>query len=251
MKSRFTAFFMHISASLVVALGAIFIVYFIWYPAPLDQAYDIFHIFLLLLAVHLTIGPILTFLVYQPQKKLLALDLSIIVILQLLTLGYGLHTIFQGRPAFIVFAQDRFETVSPIDIDSESQAQALKEGNELARASWLNPVWVATQASKDPKRANEILFSALQGGPDWPNLPELYTPLADLKVRMLEKAKSLPALRILYKEENLDIKNQLTDYKDSDVKWLPLKGKTKNMIVLLDAKSAEIISVLNIDPYLN
>lgn len=247
MKSRFIAFSLHIAISLVVALITLFIVFFIWYPAPLDQAFDVSSIFFLLLAIDVIMGPLLTFIVYQPQKKSLRFDLSVIALCQVAALGYGLHAIFQGRPAFIAFAQSRFEAVRSIDVDPKSLATALANDNKLASASWFGPKWVATQAPKDNNRATEILFSSIQGGPDWPQLPELYTPLINLKSRMLLKARPLEELKAKYRKQDLEFKLKLAN--GNEIKWLPLHAKAKNMIVLIDAKSAEIIKIVDINPY--
>ena len=250
MKSRFNAFLIHLVLSAIVALIAIFVVFFIWYPAPLPHAFGVSHIFFLLLAVDVVMGPIMTFIVYQPKKKSLTFDLSVIALLQIAALGYGLNTIFQGRPAFVVFNQSRFEAVRTIDINAESQEKALVSGNALAHASWLGPQWVAARQSLDLNRANEIMFSSVSGGADWPQLPELYVPLIEKKARMLKKAKSLQALKVLYKGTGFEIKNKLKNYDDNNqVKWLPLHGLTKNMIVLIDANSAEVVNVIDINPY--
>lgn len=247
MKSRFIAFLIHIALSIVVALITLFIVFFIWYPAPLDQAFDVASIFFLLLAIDVVMGPLLTFIVYQPQKKSLRFDLSVIALLQVFALGYGLHTIFQGRPVFIVFAQSQFEAVRSIDIDPGSLEKAIANGNKQASSSWLGPKWVAAQVSKDINRANEILFSSMQGGPDWPQLPELYIPLTEVSARMLEKARPLQELKVIYSRQDLESKLHLSN--DNEVKWLPLAGRAKHMVVLIDASTAEVIKVVDINPF--
>jgi hypothetical protein len=250
MKNRLIAFSTHIIASIVISLIAFLIVFFVWYPAPLDHAFNVSSVFFLLLVVNIIVGPILTFLVYQPKKKSLVFDLSVIVLLQIAAFGYGLHAIFQGRPAFVVFNQDRFEAIRTPDISLESKKIALANGNKLAVASWTRPRWVAATRAKDSNRSNEILFSALRGGPDWPQLPELYTPLIEESPRMLEKAKSLQVLKTVYQEHGLNLPDQLEIYLTAKVRWLPLVGKIKNMIVLIDAQSGNTIAVLDVDPYL-
>jgi hypothetical protein len=243
MKSRFYAFLIHLLLSSLVAVLVMVMVYFVWYPMPLDEATGVTEIFLLLLAVGIITGPVMTFVVYQPKKWGLTFDLWIIAILQIAALGYGLSTVFAGRPAFIVFNQDRFDIVRPIDIDSESAKTATLAHNQTAQISWLQPRWIAAIAPTDPKRANAILFSAAAGGVDWPQSPELYVPLTQVKAQMLKKALPLATLR------QLDKKNLLADTQDSAIKWLPLRGNTKDMVVLINGNSAEIIKVVDINPW--
>jgi hypothetical protein len=209
----------------------------------LDKAIGVTEIFLILLAVDIIIGPLLTLVVYKPGKPGLKLDLSIIALLQIAALIYGMSTVFAGRPVFIVYNQDRFDIVRPIEIDATSAKKAELANNESAKISWFRPRWIGAVAPTDRKRAEEIMFSALDGGADWPQLPELYVPLEQVKQQMLKRAKPLAELR------KLDKNNILLEIKDDHIKWLPLRSKTQDMSVLIDGDTAEIIKVVNINPW--
>jgi hypothetical protein len=245
MKNRITAFLLHLLISAMVALAAVFVVFYIWYPAPLHEAAGVTQIFLLLLAVDITIGPILTLIVYKPNKSSLKLDLTVIALLQLAALGYGMNTVFEGRPAFVVFSVDRFELGRACDMDPESASKALQSGNQAAIAGWTQPRWVAAVASKDAKRAQDIMFSSLQGGPDLHQLPELFEPISQVKTQILAKALPLEELHELQRKNGSEV--NLDDWKDS--KWLPLRGKVKNLVVLIDARTADVLKILDIDPW--
>jgi hypothetical protein len=245
MKPRISAFLIHLFISGILALIAVFIVFFIWYPSPLHEAVGVTQIFLLLLSVDIMIGPILTLIVYKPNKSSLKFDLSIIALLQLTALSYGMSAVFQGRPAFIVFNVTRFEISRASDIDPDSANTALKNGNETAEAGWTGPRWVGAAKSPDPKRAQDIMFSSAFGGPDWPQLPELFIPLSQVKEQMLARARPVEELREQLRKTQSPV--NLDDSKD--VKWLPLRGKAKNMVVLIDAQTAEVIEILDIDPW--
>jgi hypothetical protein len=243
MKSRFYAFLAHLLLSGLVAAVTIIIVFFIWYPRPLDEATGVTQIFLLLLAVDIVTGPVMTFVVYQRGKQGLKFDLSVIVLLQIAALSYGMSTVFAGRPAFIVFNQDRFDIARLVEIDAESAKKAELAGNESAKSSWFQPRWVGAVAPADRKRAEDILFAAIDGGADWPQLPELYVPLEQVKQQMLKKAQPLSTLR------PFDKNNVMPQTDDSHIRWLPLRGKSKDMVVLIDSDSANIIKVVDINPW--
>lgn len=245
MRNRLSAFLLHLLISGVVALITVCIVFYIWYPAPLHDAVGVTQIFLILLAVDITIGPVMTLIVYKPNKPSLKFDLTVIAFLQLAALGYGVNTVFAGRPAFIVFSKDRFEIAKACDIDPVSANKALQNGNESAIAGWAQPRWVGAVASLDAKRAQDIMFSSLQGGPDWPQLPELFVPISQVKEQMLARSRPLEELRELNRKNGSTVK--LDDWKDR--KWLPLRGKAKNMAVLIDARTADVIKILDIDPW--
>lgn len=248
MKIRFTAFLTHLAISGMVAALAIYIVFFVWYPAPLHTAVGVTQIFMMLLAIDITIGPVITLIIYKPNKPSLKFDLTVIALLQLTALCYGMNTVFAGRPAFVVFNVDRFDVSRAYEIDPASAAKAEKSGNESAKISWLQPKWVAAVGSKDPKRHQDILFSSVMGGSDWPQLPELFVPLANLKKQMLERAKPLAELRKLHGKDT-GILEELANWKDQEVKWLPLRAPAKDGVVLVDAHTATVIQILDIKPW--
>lgn len=247
MKNRFYAFLIHLLLSGLVAVIAVIIVFFVWYPTPLHTAVGVTRIFLILLSVDIVIGPILTLIVYKKDKPSLRFDLSVIVALQIAALSYGMYTVFNGRPAFIVFNADRFDVTRALDIEPGSAKKAHLSNNQSAIVSWFGPRWVAAVASPDRKRRQEIMFSSAQGGSDWPQLPELFVPLEQVKNQILTKAKSLQELKQLSSKDNES--NTLIDWSSNTVKWLPLQGKAKNMVVLIDTDSAKVIRIVDINPW--
>ncbi|NOS75147.1 MAG: type IV pilin accessory protein [Methyloglobulus sp.] len=250
MKSRFPAFLTHLTISGVVAALAMMVVFFVWYPAPLHTAVGVTQIFLMLLAIDIIIGPVITFIIYKPNKSSLKFDLTVIALLQLSALGYGMNTVFEGRPAFVVFNVDRYTIARAFEIDTASMTKAEKNGNESAKISWFQPKWVAAVASTDSKRRQEIMFSSAMGGADWPLLPELYVPLTQEKSQILKKAKPLEELRRLHSNDASAL-TDLAVWNDNNVKWLPLIGKVRNMVVLVDAGSAKVIQILDMKPWPN
>ncbi|MEG0771590.1 MAG: type IV pilin accessory protein, partial [Clostridia bacterium] len=108
MTSRINFFLGHLFISVLIALITIYVVFLLWYPSPLAQAVGVTHIFLMLLAIDVVIGPILGLLVYKEGKKSLKFDLIVIILLQLSALCYGIYSIEQGRPVWLVYNVDRF-----------------------------------------------------------------------------------------------------------------------------------------------
>ena len=174
MSSRFQTFLIHLAISALIALAVIGLVFFIWYPAPLHTAVGVTQIFLILLAVDVVLGPLLTLLVYKVGKKTLVMDLTVIVVLQLGALSYGLWTVAEGRPAWLVFAVDRFELVRVLDIDERKLDQA-----DLAyrQSSLLGPQWVAASNPSDSDERNDLVMESVFGGADLAQRPNLYQPL--------------------------------------------------------------------------
>jgi hypothetical protein len=248
LKDRFNAFLIHLGISAAIAALSLCVVFFVWYPAPLHTAIGVTQIFLILLAVDITIGPLLTMVVFKKGKKSLVFDLTVIALLQVAALAYGMNTVFEGRPAFVVFSVDRFEISRAYEIDSASVKTAEKEKNETAKISWLQPKWVGALPSKDHDRRQKIMFDSVQGGNDWPQLPELFVPLPEIKKQILERSKPLETLRKMHGSDPT-AQTELANWKDNEVKWLPLVSNAKNMVVLVDAHSAEVKTILDINPW--
>src|SRR5690606_37348515 len=81
-KQRFSAMAVHSLFSLVLLSFALFLVFYFWYPAPLDQAMGVTNVFWIILVIDLILGPLLTFSVFNPKKKELKIDLLIIITIQ-------------------------------------------------------------------------------------------------------------------------------------------------------------------------
>ena len=106
-KTKRKKFFLsHLIISISLALLVIGLVFFIWYPSPLATAVGVTHIFLMMLAIDVIVGPLLGLLVYREGKKTLKFDLGVIIVLQISALCYDLYSIEQGRPAWITYNVD-------------------------------------------------------------------------------------------------------------------------------------------------
>jgi hypothetical protein len=101
--TKFKAALIHLSLSVILIGILALIVVYRWYPFPLYKITGVIEPAKLLVLVDVIIGPLLTFVVYKKYKKYLKLDLSIIAVLQIAALSYGVHTIYQGRANLIVF----------------------------------------------------------------------------------------------------------------------------------------------------
>ena len=115
--TRVRAASVHLGISVIVALVSVASMILVWYPPPLFQLLGGFELLLLIVGVDVTLGPLLTFVVFKSGKKGLKFDLSVIAFLQLSALTYGASVVFVARPGYIVFVKDRFEMVRVADIE--------------------------------------------------------------------------------------------------------------------------------------
>lgn len=242
MRARLNAFLIHLMISTCIAAAVITVVFFVWYPAPLHTAAGVTKIFLLLLAVDVVLGPLLTLIVYKAGKKTLIMDLTVIALLQLSALGYGVWTVADGRPAWLVFGGDRFELVRIPDIDQRNiGTHAL-----YSSPAWTGPRWVGADLPFILEQRNDIIFESVGGGFDIYQRPNLYRPLQEMKAGIQKHAQELSLLNEFNADS--DVQNAVKKY-PSATAWLPLRAKDQNMVVLINKETAQVIAIVDLKPW--
>lgn len=243
MSARIKAFLIHMAFSAFIALLVLLLVFRLWYPTPLHTAQGVTHIFLLLLMIDGILGPLLTLLVFKIGKKTLAMDLTVIICLQLGALAYGLYTVAEGRPAWIVYNVDRFDVVTVVDIDPRQLGQA---ESQYRNAPWTGPRWVAATRPDDPEEHGEILFESLLGGSDMAQRPYLYKPLMEVADVMRERAQPLEKLKNT--NDPIEVSRVLREWPKAAA-WVPLMARSQPMVVLLDESRSAIVSIVDLNPW--
>lgn len=243
MPARVKAFLLHLAISASIAFLSILLVFQIWYPAPLHTALGVTHIFLLLLLVDVILGPLLTLLVFEVGKKTLFIDMTVISCLQLAALSYGLWTMAEGRPAWLVFNVDRFDVVTVVDIDTRRLEEASTEYRE---ASWHGPRWVGAVKPDDPTQRSKILLEATLGGSDVAQRPNLYWPLEELAEVIQQRAQPLAKLNDF--NTATTVRSTLQNW-PSAAAWVPLMARTKPMVVLLGENRSDVIAIVELAPW--
>ena len=240
---RLKAFSVHLLCSFVIGVAALVVVFGVWYPAPLHLALGVTSVFLLLLLVDITLGPLLTLVVYKPGKKTLKFDLAVIALLQLSALSYGMWAVAQGRPAWVVFNVDRFDVVQAMDVDPRrlSEAPAIYQS-----PAWTGPRWISAVRPATVERRNEVLFESAQGGSDIAQRPELYRPLVDAVPMIKNKALGLDLLAAL--NDAAAVASTLEKWPQA-TGWLPLMARKQPMVVLLTADNSEVLTVVPLQPW--
>jgi len=92
----------------------------VWYRWPLFRIAGGSGLTLILAGVDMTLGPLITLVVFKSGKKGLKFDLAVIALLQATALAYGVHVVYAARPVYLVFAFDRFNVMTAEDIDRVS-----------------------------------------------------------------------------------------------------------------------------------
>jgi uncharacterized membrane protein len=243
MKARVRAFLIHLIGSMVLAGIAVALVFGVWYPAPLHHAVGVTTIFLILLGVDVVLGPLLTFIVFDPKKNHLALDLGIIIFIQLAAFSYGIGIVAQGRPVWLVFSADRADLVRAHEVDGRRLDEAEPQFREVPL---LGPEWVAANLPEDREARTTLLFESLFAGVDLPQRPDLYVPLSEASDAIKEKLRPLDELNDY--NSRAAVSAVLEKWPEADA-WLPMMAPQKPVTVLLKRDTAEVIAVVDLAPW--
>ena len=243
MSKRLKFFLSHLSISFLIALLVIGLVFFLWYQTPLATAVGVTQIFLMILAIDVIVGPILGWLVYKEGKKTLKFDLSVIIIIQIAALCYGVYSIEQGRPAWLVFHADRFELVRKNDILLENIDQAQ---SQFQHVSWSKPQFVAVKSAVSIQQHQNDIFTEVLGGISLAQQPERYVELTEAKAKIQQRALPLKELELY--NLKIEVEKTLAKYPKADA-WLPLKATAVDMVVLVNKESASIIKIVDLRPW--
>lgn len=243
MSKRLKFFLSHLAVSVLIALLVISIVFFVWYPSPLATAVGVTHIFLMLIAIDVVVGPVLGFIVYKEGKKSLKFDLAVVILLQLSALSFGVYSIAQGRPVWIGYVADRFELVRNNDLINDHADQALPQ---YQNPSWLQPQYVAVKVSDNANQRNDDLFAEVMGGISLAQRPERYVDLKQVKSLIQQRAQDLELLKN-YNDPN-QVEKVLAKYPMATA-FVPLKANAVDMTVLINKEKGEVVKIVDLRPW--
>lgn len=240
---RLRAFLWHVLFSLIIAALSAAVVFWVWHPAPLARAVGVGHIFLMMLAIDVVLGPLLTFAVAKEGKKSLKFDLSVIVLIQIAALVYGLHSIAISRPVFVVFDVWRFEVVQANVLKQDDLKNAAEPYQNI---SWLQPKWVAVRPAANVEEKNKRLFTELSSGVAPAMQPSLYSSIDEQWQNMVKESKDINELNKLNPPEQ--VAALLAKYPNAD-KFIPLKAPKQDMTVLISTKDKQIVELVDLRPW--
>jgi hypothetical protein len=239
----------HLLISAVVAALAAALVFGVWYPGIYRVLAGGRDLFLLIMAVDVVLGPLLTFAVFNLKKGWphLRRDLAIIGLIQLAALVYGLYTVYGARPVATVFEVDRFKVVTAAQVHLPELPKAPAAYQTLPLTGpWL----LGSRKPSGGSESNDALFMAIESGIDRAQRPLFWTPYADSVSDVLARAR--PVSLLLQKQPNVaaDVRAALKALKltEADTKFLPIIGRGGDWVVLINTRG-ELVHYVKADGF--
>jgi hypothetical protein len=247
-KSKFTAAGIHLGLSLGLAVLAALLVFYVWYPYPYRVISGGRELFLLVVAVDVILGPLITLSVFNPSKprRLMRFDFAVIGLLQIAALCYGLWTVAVARPVHLAFEVYRFNVVHAIDVPTELLGKAPPE---LRQLPWTGPTLLSVREFKDNADKTDATMIAL-GGVALGAQPNLWQSYEKAKPQVIASAKPLAELKARFPARAQEIDAALKSVpSNTPVGYVPLVGRSTFWTVLINTNTAEVLAFVPLDPF--
>jgi hypothetical protein len=247
-RDKLLAFGIHFLATLVIGAFAAALIFLVWFPDPFQTMVRGTELFLLVVGCDLALGPLLSLVVFNRSKsrRELFFDYSIIAVIQIGALVYGIHSVAGSRPVYVAFAKDRLEVVTAQEYLPEELAAA--HDPQYRTLPWNGPRFVSIVVPLADN--NDALFKALGGVaesarpkffmPYEHELPEIQSrakPLAELEQRL---PKSRPLIADAVAKSGL---------KREALNWLPVSCRRGFWTALIEVKTGRPVAYFDLDPY--
>ncbi len=248
-RSKVRAFSFHFGCSFAIAGLAALLVFGLWYSYPFGEISGGRELFLLIVGVDVALGPLITLAVFNPSKsrREKILDFSLIGLLQMGALVYGLWAVALARPVHVVFEYDRLRVVHAVDIPAELLDRAPADLKSL-------PLTGPTYLALRPMRANEQqdMMTAAFGGLWLSARPELWQPYAAASLAILQAGKPVSELIQRFPSQQQAILNAVsgTGRPVEGLVYLPVVArKDAFWTAVLDRQEAKVLAYLPIDSF--
>lgn len=237
----------HLAISATVATAVFSVVYFVWYPGALYDGAGGRELFLLIACVDVTLGPLITLIVFKPGKPGLRFDLATIAVCQVAALAYGTSVLFESRPAWIVYVKDRFELVRANQVLEAERPKAKPPYDGLPITG---PKLVGARLPKDPDEQLRIALTAV-GGVDVQEYPQYYVPYADVKAQAIAHARPIAELRDLNPGAGARIDRLVakSGREEAALGFLPMRAGKTDLTILIDRRTGEVVANASLKPW--
>jgi len=243
--TRLKAFASHLGISLVIFLAILSTLIFAWFPPPFFTSDGGWQGIRIIAGVDLVLGPLLTLVVFKPGKPGLKFDLTVIGIVQLSALAWGVWMLHHERPIAAVFADNYFTPVTYFDIKPYGMTR-----HKLHTYGDKPPYWIFSELPQDPDKLQKVRINALRRGLPMSRLVNYYKPM-DAKAMQEVSDKSIDMQSWLqHKPAELKRYRQFLAEHGIGKKlvFLPWHARKHYEIIALDVKTRQYIGTLDVPP---
>ena len=247
-RDKLLAFGIHFVATALLAAAAAALIFVVWYPHPFEFMVRGAELFMLVVGCDLALGPLLSFVVFNRSKTRLALvvDYTVIAIVQIAGMVYGVYTVAASRPVYIAFSVDRYEVVAARDLkpaELEAATDSRYRGIPIS-----GPQYVAVRVPEAERE--QSLMDELAGNPAFVR-PKWYADLATALPQIRQRALPLADLERRHPDTRPLIAAALADVDTPPerLRWVPISTRRGFWTAIIDTEDGLPVGWLEYDPY--
>ncbi|HUW98789.1 MAG TPA: hypothetical protein VMV40_08120 [Acidiferrobacter sp.] len=243
--TRLKAFGIHLSLTSAALLVVFIIMRFFWYPYPFLAADGGRQTFWLLAGVTLTLGPLLTLLVFRSGKKGLRFDLAVIGVLQVVGFAFCVQALYARRIQLVVYSQGAF-----YGLDATRIALIGAKGQALLAKLPKRPAYVFVKLPHSKAAMLGVEIRTLRGEPPIYLRGWRYRPYT-VKEQGIVLAHGFPMVALA--KTNHVAAAALARFRYlhphlSHYTFVPFHGTYESVILALNHANGKVAGVLSYDP---
>jgi hypothetical protein len=244
--TRKQAFLIHLGISGLALVMVLALVFLVWYPYPFNVVTGVVNGLEIFIGAFLVLGPLLTLILFKPGKAGLKFDMYLVAVIQSAFLLYSSYTLYQERPYYIVFSQDRFEVLTYAHIDQEQITYAA-----LLSKPWLQPVYAVASMPTDVQEQQRILEETLfEGKPDIHQRPVYWHPYSESFTEVSRGSRPLSDLLERRPDKATEIESLIEASDDgAELIYAPIIGKERVFSLVLDSGKMMPVGFIDVDPW--
>lgn len=252
-KFRFAlnAFLWHFAGSAFITLLASLVVFWFWYPQPYASLLKGGALFFLVVTVDVVCGPLLTLVLFNPQKtkRELTLDLGVVACLQAAALVYGLHAMWVARPVYLAYELDRFRVITLADIAPKNIS---KIPPEIGPPGWRGPKMVGIRVAQpvDADYLEQVQLSI--NGQDAAFRIDRWAPYDGFHAQLITRSRALPELYARHPGSPgiINAAVMKTGRASAQLRWLPVQSRRgTGWTVFIDTENATVAGWVQLDSF--
>ncbi len=251
MKFRLSALLVHLVSSAAVMALIMGTLYAGWYRWPGWYLADASQVAAVMVGVDVGLGPLLTFVVASPGKAQRALrrDIALIVLVQLIALGYGSASLWNGRPLYYAFSVNCLSSVQAYDIEPAAAALGRERNRDLAPHWYSLPRWIWAPLPDDPAVAQKIVGSAITGGSDVTAMPIYYQSFEAGLPQLRTQLQKVDDARFFSPDQKKVLKARMlaAGIATDQANAIPFTGRARPLLAVFDPSSLKLVGTFRFD----
>jgi len=232
----------------ILAACAAALIFLVWFPDPFQTMVGGTKLFELVVLCDLVLGPLISLVIYDRTKARwkLVMDYSIIGVIQVAAMIYGVYIVAGTRPVYVAFNKDRIEVVTAREIEDQELAAA--RDTAYADLPLDGPRLVAVQVP--PQEQQEALFKAIAGIEEHQR-PKFFAPYETALAKIRKRARPVPKLAAKFPAAAplLDAAMRKLPIPAERVRWLPVHHRLGFWTALIDVDDGKPVAWVAFDPY--